>query len=83
MCSKLCPLIDSPSTHSCGLLRLHCLQVMQVKNFGRRGRTKYTHLVDQDTTDFTDPSAQDVSLRHKRRLAGTDLEFSRPKALRT
>lgn len=26
--------------------------VLQVKKFGMRGRTKYTHLVDQDTTKF-------------------------------
>jgi microfibrillar-associated protein 1 len=25
-------------------------EVLRVKNFGRSGRTKYTHLVDQDTS---------------------------------
>lgn len=34
-------------------------KVMQVKNFGRSGRTKYTHLVDQDTTQFDSPWVSD------------------------
>ena len=32
--------------------------LLQVKNFGRSGRTKYTHLVDQDTTDYESSWAQ-------------------------
>lgn len=40
-------------------------KVMQVKNFGRSGRTKYTHLVDQDTTSFDSPWASDTQMNHK------------------
>lgn len=36
-------------------------KVMQVKNFGRCGRTKYTHLVDQDTTKFDSPWIAETS----------------------
>lgn len=36
-------------------------KVMQVKNFGRSGRTKYTHLVDQDTTEVESPWAADTT----------------------
>ncbi|MDP1601831.1 MAG: microfibrillar-associated 1 family protein [Legionella sp.] len=40
-------------------------KVLQVKNFGRSGRTKYTHLKDQDTTVADSPWAQDTKIRKK------------------
>uniref|UniRef100_A0A4W3I408 Microfibril associated protein 1 n=1 Tax=Callorhinchus milii TaxID=7868 RepID=A0A4W3I408_CALMI len=40
-------------------------KVMQVKNFGRSGRTKYTHLVDQDTTSFDSAWAQETAQNTK------------------
>lgn len=39
--------------------------VKQVKNFGRSGRTKYTHLVDQDTTVRDSPWANETPQSHK------------------
>ena len=44
-------------------------KVMQVKNFGRSGRTKYTHLLDQDTTDqdsaWAQPTPAAVNFQNK------------------
>ncbi|XP_051160025.1 microfibrillar-associated protein 1 [Leptopilina boulardi] len=56
-------------------------KVMQVKNFGRSGRTKYTHLVDQDTTQFDSPwiseTAQNLKF-HNYQAAGMKQVFDRP-----
>lgn len=56
-------------------------KVMQVKNFGRSGRTKYTHLVDQDTTQFDSPwiseTAQNVKF-HNHQAVGMKQVFDRP-----
>lgn len=61
-------------------------KVMQVKNFGRSGRTKYTHLVDQDTTQFDSPWMSDTAMNlkfHTNRGGGMKQSFegAKPKAV--
>ncbi|UYV65113.1 hypothetical protein LAZ67_3003153 [Cordylochernes scorpioides] len=56
-------------------------KVMQVKNFGRSGRTKYTHLVDQDTTQFDSPWAAETTQNlkfHTSQAGGCKQVFTRP-----
>lgn len=56
-------------------------KVMQVKNFGRCGRTKYTHLVDQDTTKFDSPWIAETTTNVKfvqERAGGMKQIFDRP-----
>ncbi|KAJ3055357.1 Microfibrillar-associated protein 1 [Rhizophlyctis rosea] len=54
--------------------------VMQVKNFGRAGQTKYTHLADQDTTSFEAGWAQksEVNKRALNKLGGMKTGFDKP-----
>ena len=53
-------------------------KVMQVKNFGMAGRTKYTHLLDQDTTRIEDNpwSSQEKFISGKG--GGTKQVFDKP-----
>lgn len=55
--------------------------LFKVKNFGRSGRTKYTHLVDQDTTSFESPwvseTAQNLKF-HTNQAAGMKQVFQKP-----
>ncbi|KAK3926119.1 Microfibrillar-associated protein 1 [Frankliniella fusca] len=56
-------------------------KVMQVKNFGRSGRTKYTHLVDQDTTQFESPWVSETAQNSKfysNQAAGMKQNFEKP-----
>ncbi|XP_012940019.1 microfibrillar-associated protein 1 [Aplysia californica] len=56
-------------------------KVMQVKNFGRSGRTKYTHLLDQDTTQYEAPWMQDTAQNlkfHTAKGGGMKQVFDRP-----
>jgi microfibrillar-associated protein 1 len=59
---------------------------MQVKNFGMAGRTKYTHLVDQDTTSFQAPWASDKQSNvkfYQEHAGGLKQVFERPKLKNT
>lgn len=56
-------------------------KVMQVKNFGRSGRTKYTHLVDQDTTNFESAWVSETTQNlkfHTSQAAGVRQVFQKP-----
>jgi len=53
--------------------------VLQVKNFGRAGRTKYTHLKDQDTTKWDDPWMTAASTGNvQKKMGGLHGGFDRP-----
>ncbi|XP_022890979.1 microfibrillar-associated protein 1-like [Olea europaea var. sylvestris] len=53
--------------------------VMQVKYFGRSGRTKWTHLVNEDTTDWNNPWTYNDSLRAKyAKMAGMSAPTAKP-----
>ncbi|KAL9267339.1 Microfibrillar-associated protein 1-like protein [Drosera capensis] len=56
-------------------------KVMRVKHFGRSGRTKRTHLVDQDTTDWNNPWTYNDPLRAKynAKMAGMNKPVAKPK----
>jgi len=61
-------------------------KVMQVKNFGMAGRTKYTHLVDQDTTARDSPWTSDKQSYKKfyqEHAGGLKQVFERPKLKNT
>ncbi|WVZ22685.1 hypothetical protein V8G54_001229 [Vigna mungo] len=59
-------------------------KVMQVKHFGRSGRTKWTHLVNEDTTDWNNPWTYNDPLRAKYndKMAAMNAPMSKPKGSR-
>jgi microfibrillar-associated protein 1 len=55
-------------------------KVMQVKNFGMAGRTKYTHLVDQDTTSKQENPWTGAEKLVDEKGGGSKQVFERPAA---
>ena len=58
-------------------------KVMQVKNFGMSGRTKYTHLLDQDTTRKEDNPWANQEKFIMGKGGGTKQVFGKPTAKKT
>jgi len=56
--------------------------VMQVKDFGRSGRTKWTHLTAEDTTAFDNPWASKENQTHLKIGGGMKQVFEKPSAKR-
>ncbi|CAN1272003.1 Microfibrillar-associated protein 1 [Linum perenne] len=56
-------------------------KVMQVKHFGRSGRTKWTHLVNEDTTDWDNPWTFNDQIRAKYtgKMAGMNAPIAKPR----
>ena len=59
-------------------------KAMQVKDFGFAGRTKYTHLQDQDTSkpDAGWSQKTPINMRMQKKLGGLNNSFDKPTAKR-
>lgn len=55
-------------------------KVMQVKHFGRSGRTKWTHLVEEDTTDWNNPwiGNDHLGVKYTSKMAGSLKPIAKP-----
>ncbi|MES1903438.1 MAG: Microfibrillar-associated protein 1, partial [Paramarteilia canceri] len=55
-------------------------KLMQVRNFGKANRTKYTHLVNEDTNDYLTPLKNNDLMKdmYMKRSGGVKQQFEKP-----